>query len=239
MPFGPPREERADAARNRQHLLQAARELIAEQGAEKVTMDGLAGRAGLGKGTVFRRFGTRAGIFIALLDEDERAFQRTIMSGPPPLGPGADPVQRLIAYGQARVSFVLSHLSFARATLDRNQPIPAGDDTISRIHIRMLLGQAQHDGLLDIADLDSLALQLTAALEGPFLLYLTVPARPSREPAATQAVSPLAGSWQVLIEQLCRSRGDGEASGPGRDRTASPSTTAPQVAAIPGENERS
>ena len=61
--WGAPRAERADAARNRRLLLATAREIIAAQGADQLTMDGLAERAGLGKGTVFRRFGTRAGIF--------------------------------------------------------------------------------------------------------------------------------------------------------------------------------
>ena len=45
--------ERADAARNRRVLLATAREMLAEEGADKLTMDGLAERAGLGKGTVF------------------------------------------------------------------------------------------------------------------------------------------------------------------------------------------
>ena len=58
--WGAPQAERADAARNRRHLLATARDMLAEQGADKLTMDGLAERAGLGKGTVFRRFGTRA-----------------------------------------------------------------------------------------------------------------------------------------------------------------------------------
>jgi AcrR family transcriptional regulator len=68
--WGSPHAERADAARNRRLLLATAREMLAEQGADKLTMDGLAERAGLGKGTVFRRFGTRAGIFQALLDDE-------------------------------------------------------------------------------------------------------------------------------------------------------------------------
>jgi AcrR family transcriptional regulator len=82
-------------------LLATAREMLADQGAETLTMDGLAERADLGKGTVFRRFGTRAGIFQALLDDDERAFQAQVLSGPPPLGPGAPPLDRLVAYGRA------------------------------------------------------------------------------------------------------------------------------------------
>src|SRR5450631_986807 len=101
LPMGELRVERADALRNRLHLLDMAREMLTEQNADKLTMDGLAERAGLGKGTVFRRFGTRAGIFQALLDDDERAFQEQVLSGPPPLGPGATPPDRLIAYGRA------------------------------------------------------------------------------------------------------------------------------------------
>ena len=126
VPWGTIPTERADAARNRRHLLATAREMLAAHGASTLTMDGLAERAGLGKGTVFRRFGTRAGIFRALLDNAERAFQEQVLSGPPPLGPGAPPLDRLVAYGQARVAFLIEHADIARATLDGGQPIAAG-----------------------------------------------------------------------------------------------------------------
>jgi AcrR family transcriptional regulator len=198
VPFGKPRGERADAVRNREHLLETARDMVAELGAGKVTMDSLAERAGLGKGTVFRRFGTRAGIFVALLDDDEHRFQEQVLSGPPPLGPGADPVQRLIAYGRARTAFLVDHFDIARASLDPHQPAPAGEGTMTRLHIRMLLRQAR----LDVPDLDSLALQLTAALDGPLLLYM-FPADPGPVPAAG-TFAPLADSWQTLIESIVR-----------------------------------
>ena len=169
LTLGFPHPERADAARNRRHLLATAREMLAEQGADRLTMDALAERAGLGKGTVFRRFGTRAGIFQALLDDDERDFQQQVLSGPPPLGPGAPPVDRLIAYGQARTGFLIRHREIARAALDGREPAPGGGQTpMSRVHIRYLLQEAR----LGTADLDVLALQLTAALDGPLLLYL-------------------------------------------------------------------
>ncbi len=196
MKLGGERAERADAARNRQLLLNTVREMIAEAGVEQVTMDGLAERAGLGKGTVFRRFRSRAGIFHALLDDDERAFQERVLSGPPPLGPGAAPVARLVAYGRARIRFLLERHAVARAALDRNQPIPAGESTLSQIHLRVLLGQAG----LDVPDVDSLAVQLTGALEGPILLYLSVPPRTDD----ARHIARLADSWQLLIERLCR-----------------------------------
>jgi AcrR family transcriptional regulator len=196
VPLGKPRPERADAVRNRELLLRTAREMLAELGVNRVTMDGLAERAGLGKGTVFRRFGTRAGIFRALLDADERHFQEQVLCGPPPLGPGADPVQRLIAYGRARIAFLLDHHVIARAALDRNQPVPAGEDTISRVHLRALLAEAR----VAVPDLDSLAIQLTGALEGPMLLYLATSEAPTAAPP--EAVDRLADSWQALIERL-------------------------------------
>ena len=196
--WGPTHAERADAARNRQLLLAAARQMLAEQGADKLTMDGLAERAGLGKGTVFRRFGTRAGIFQALLDDDEREFQGQVMSGPPPLGPGAPPLDRLIAYGQARIDFLIGHREIARAGLDGRQRVPAGSQTpMSRTHIRFLLGELG----LGTADLDILATQLTAALDGPLLLYLS---SATLAGAAPQVSERLGQGWEDLVRRVCR-----------------------------------
>src|SRR5439155_13357007 len=100
--------------------------MLADEGADKLTMDGLAERAGLGKGTVFRRFGTRAGIFRALLDDAERAFQELVLTGPPPLGPGVPPLDRLVAYGRAGIGFLIENREITRATPSGGDPIPAG-----------------------------------------------------------------------------------------------------------------
>jgi AcrR family transcriptional regulator len=196
--WGSPHAERADAARNRRLLLATAREMLAEQGAGKLTMDGLAERAGRGKGTVFRRFGTRAGIFQALLDDDERDFQEQVLSGPPPLGPGAPPLNRLIAYGQARIDFLTGHCEIARAALDSRQPMPAGSQTpMSRAHIRFLLGEMR----LGAADLDVLATQLTAALDGPLLLYLSSAIITQTAPQVSERLRP---GWEDLVQRVCR-----------------------------------
>ena len=93
--------ERADAARNREAILCAARRLVAEYGPASITMDRLAEAAGVGKGTLFRRFGDRAGLFLALLDETERRLQEGFIRGPAPLGPGAPAPERLVAFGHA------------------------------------------------------------------------------------------------------------------------------------------
>jgi AcrR family transcriptional regulator len=106
----PPRE-RADAAQNRRRILAAAAELFAERGVGAVSMDDVAHRAGVGKGTLYRRFGDRSGLATALLDERERELQQAILAGPPPLGPGAPPADRLAA-------FVEAYLGYVDATLD-------------------------------------------------------------------------------------------------------------------------
>jgi len=191
------RGQRADAARNRRLLLATAREMLAGQEADKLTMDALAERAGLGKGTVFRRFRSRAGIFQALLDDDERAFQEQVLSGPPPLGPGAPPLDRLIAYGRARTDFLISHREIARGALDGRETVPAGSQSpMSREHIRFLLGQLS----LGVDDLDVLATQLTAALDGPPLLYVS---SATLTQAAPRVSDRLGHGWEELVKRVC------------------------------------
>jgi AcrR family transcriptional regulator len=103
------RPERADAARNRSALLAAATKLLRERGADAISMDAVACAAGVGKGTLFRRFGDRAGLFHALIDEREREFQEGFIRGPAPLGPGAEAAERLTAFGEAMLEQVEDH----------------------------------------------------------------------------------------------------------------------------------
>jgi len=192
------RPQRADAVRNRRLLLAAARQMLASDGADKLTMDALAEHARLGKGTVFRRFGTRAGIFQALLDDDERDFQQQVLSGPPPLGPGAPPLDRLVAYGRARIDFLIGHREIARAALDGREPVPAGSRTpMSQAHISFLIGQLR----LSAADLDVLATQLTGALDAPLLLYLSSAALTDRPDRVSER---LGQGWADLVRRVTR-----------------------------------
>jgi AcrR family transcriptional regulator len=154
-------QERRDAARNRELLLCAARQLIEECGADGLTMDKLAERAGVGKGTVFRRFGSRAGLMMTLLSDAEAEFQGRFMFGPPPLGPGAPPLERLLAYGRDRLRFVWNHrvlLSDAGRDPQMRFNAPA---TLHRTHVRMLLASAGTTGDLD-AQVDALMALLDA-----------------------------------------------------------------------------
>lgn len=166
IPSGPP-SERSDAARNRERLLQAARELVAEHGADALTMDMLACRAKVGKGTVFRRFGSRAGLMMTLLSDAEAEFQQQFIFGPPPLGPGAPAVERLIAFGEARIRYIDCNGELARAAEhsphNRHEAPPA---VLWHRHLEMLLREAGVD-----RDPWLLASFLVSALDPERVLY--------------------------------------------------------------------
>lgn len=144
---GQPRRERADAARNRSAILHAAERLFAERGISAVSMDSVAAAAGVGKGTLFRRFGDKAGLAVALLDERERELQAAVLSGPPPLGPGAPPGERLHAFASAYVEFVSRHapLLHVSETGSPGARYRIGSYRLWHRHVAALLADAQPD----------------------------------------------------------------------------------------------
>jgi AcrR family transcriptional regulator len=135
--------ERADAARNRSALLNAAERLMRERGADAITMDAVACAAGVGKGTLFRRFGDRAGLFHALLDESERRLQEGFIRGPAPLGPGSPPAERLIAFGHAllELTHARGDLLLAAEPSTRGQRYHGPVYAAYRAHLAALLGE--------------------------------------------------------------------------------------------------
>ena len=77
-------------------------------------------------------------------------------------------------------------------------PVPAGRrGPLNWEHIRLLLGQLG----LGSADLDVLATQLTAALDGPLLLYLSSDALAGDLTAITER---LGHGWEDLVRRVAR-----------------------------------
>ena len=106
LDVGVERAERADAARNRDRVLTAARKLFQQGSIPNVSMEDIARAAGVGKGTLYRRYPNKGSIAFALLDHDERELQARILSAQPPLGSGAPARERLAAFVQAYVALV-------------------------------------------------------------------------------------------------------------------------------------
>lgn len=185
--------ERSDAARIRERLLAAAREIIQEGGAQALTMDRLAERAGVGKGTVFRRFGSRAGLLLTLLDDSEAAFQERFLFGPPPLGPGAPGLERLVAFGAARIAYVVEFgdLVLAAENASRSSRFEVPAAALWHRHIEVLL---REEGFT--SDPWLMAGSLGAALDPGRLLNLV------RVHGIT--ADRLAASWQDLVTRVVK-----------------------------------
>ena len=187
---GPQARLRRDAVANTDRILCAARRVVAADGVESLTMDRLAAEAGVGKGTVFRAFGNRAGLFAALTDESERHFQAAYLSGPPPLGPGAPPLERLLAYGAGRVQLhdIQGRLMLARAQAPVDTyDVPAR--TVSAMHVRMLLRQCGIDH-----DLEVFTEALLAPLDAELVHHLVTRRGLSED--------ELVAGWQALARSV-------------------------------------
>ena len=100
------RHERADAAANRALILRTAERLFAERGVANVCMAEIAEAAGVGKGTLYRRFAGKAELCLALLDSQMSEFQaeslarfrRQTAEGTPYLTQLADFLEALVAF---------------------------------------------------------------------------------------------------------------------------------------------
>lgn len=165
------RPERADAARNRQRILAAAEELFARHGADQVTMEEIARAAGVGKGTLYRRYPDRVAIAVALLDEHERALQERLLRGSPPLGPGAPPAERLAAFYAAMVRLLEDHVYLALGAETGRRRFATGAYGFWRAHVRALLLDASGELVAHPGRLDVLADALLAPLAPELYQY--------------------------------------------------------------------
>jgi AcrR family transcriptional regulator len=181
--------ERADAARNRERILCAARRLFDERGAGCVSMDEVAVAAGVGKGTLFRRFGSRASLAAAVLSERERVLQEGFIRGEPPLGPGAPARERLIAFGEATLDMVEAHseLLLSAETGPARFAHPAYG--VHRLHVTLLLRESDPQ-----CDAELLADCLLAGLGAELFVYL-------REVRGMSLARVKAG-WRAQVDSL-------------------------------------
>ncbi len=176
---------RADAARNRARVLDAAQALFAERGVQAVTMDDVARAAGVGKGTLYRGFGDRSGLAMALLDDRARAFQSAVLEGPGPLGPGGPPGERLVAFVLGYLRFQADHLELVLESEAGRGPgarLTKGSYRFWRQHVAWLLHEAgaPHPGTRAEVLLGALAAEQVRH-------WLVVVGRPADEVAAELA----------------------------------------------------
>lgn len=149
---------RADARKNYEHLLNVAREVVAEAGAEASLRD-IARRADVGLGTLYRHFPTREALLEALLRERFDAL--AVRAGELAASGPADQV--LVAWLREIVAIAHSHrgviASMTAAIDDPDSALHASCVTMKASGTRLLV-RAQAEGLaradFDGADLFAL-----------------------------------------------------------------------------------
>lgn len=167
--MGGQRHERADAVRNRAAILHATEQLLAEVGPERVTLDRVAARAGVGKGTVFRRFGSRTGLFQELLAEQAERILSAIDADEPPLGRAASPRQRLFAFLDELVDLACRNIALIAAHEQACANDRLADPTYQRWHGHL------HNLLTELAphhDADFLAHTLLGCFDGELVRHV-------------------------------------------------------------------
>jgi AcrR family transcriptional regulator len=131
-------------------------------------MDAIAAKAGVGKGTLFRRFGDRAGLARALLHERTRKMQEAIIRGPAPLGPGAPPQLRLKAMAAAQLNLLDDHADLIAAG-EGGRPgarLRTAPYEFLRLHVGVLVREADPE-----ADWEMVTDLLLAPLAAGSFLY--------------------------------------------------------------------
>ena len=175
-----------------QRILAAAGELVAEQGIEAVSMEDVARAACVGTGTLYRRFGDRAGLAFALLDEQTRDFQNALISGPPPLGPGAPARERLQAFGAGYLDLLETPLGADGRRRAERQGRPTGRTRCTRRTSRSCCARPRRSS--------------TRAFTAEALLATLAPGAPPAHARTGSAgrCEQMRDGWDALVDALSR-----------------------------------
>ena len=157
---------RADAERNRQRILEAAAELFAQRGLQ-VSLDEVAARAGVGVGTVYRRFSDRDALIDALLRASFEEFLAILDEA----AANPDPWDGLVHFIEAGAEFhgrnrAMKELAFSA---------PGGREWVDRLRAAIrprviaLVEAAKQQGKLrpdlDLLDVPMVELMLASVIE--------------------------------------------------------------------------
>lgn len=155
---------RSDAERNDRSVLDAARELFAGSDRDgRVSVDDVAARAGVGKGTVFRAFGDRAGLLRALVSEHVGPVQQQLEESD-----GTDPTTRVVDTLEALLAVKVEHRRLFLALDEVGAGSPFGAETYGWWfdRLRRLAAQA------DVTDPDFTAHLLLGSVRSDLVEHL-------------------------------------------------------------------
>jgi AcrR family transcriptional regulator len=119
-------------------VLKAADALFADADSPRtITMDAIAARAGVGKGTLFRAFGSREGLLNALWAAKLAVFRDGVGEGALPRGPETSSRKRAVAFLDALLIFKLKNIRLIRA-------LELGPGVLQSEHYKWMHGLLRH-----------------------------------------------------------------------------------------------
>jgi hypothetical protein len=123
-----------------------------------------------------------------VLSEQEREFQEEIIRGQPPLGPGAAPRERLIAFGEGLLGHLERNALLVAAAEVGGARFVSAPYAFYRMHVTLLLHEAD-----PACDAELLAEMLLASLTADLFVYL--------RHARSLPLQRLQASWRELVER--------------------------------------
>lgn len=144
---------RSDALRNRGRVLDAARVLVARDGAD-VRMDAIAAQAGVAVGTLYRHFATKEALVAAVVEDSLEALVAQADQARADVEAGADPGVRLqelitsfaIRYGEDRALKAAASSLGADVHVDPTEGGTAAARALASV--RQVLERAQRAGVV-------------------------------------------------------------------------------------------
>lgn len=174
-----PTHERRDATKNRKRLVAAASALFAEQGVEAVTMAEIAQAAGVGKGTLYRRFANKGELCLLLLDENLRSHEEQVLALLQRLAQEDAPYLARLQHFFSHVAAFTDHHMALLSEVQRAGITPALAEIdppyfrFQHMTVGGLLRAAQAAGEIDSSfDVEMLIDLLLAPLTPPYFRYL-------------------------------------------------------------------
>ncbi|MEM7334303.1 MAG: helix-turn-helix domain-containing protein [Chloroflexota bacterium] len=178
-PIGSPAKSvRRDAAENRVLILQTAEKLFEDHGVDAVNMADIAQAAGVGKGTLYRRFSNKGELCLALMDSQMTEFQDGMLARMQTLSEqGVSKLEQLDQFIDALVHFTDIH-SPLLCVAQRAGLLEGENEAIQLPHfwqymtVKGLMRSAQIDGeLASNLDIDYFADAILSPLQADIFRY--------------------------------------------------------------------
>jgi AcrR family transcriptional regulator len=193
------RGERRDAAENRQRVLATARALFSERGVDAVSMHDIAVAAGIGQGTLYRRYPHKGALCHALVEDNLRQFHDAMVARLEAEAAGGRALQQLRAFIDALLAFTEQNGPLVSAMGDSACGVTPAEryqnpwvvwqcETLA-----LLLERAVAQRELRPIDVEATAEVIQAACEPPLYLYQRHQRGYSRERIVANLVRLLTG----------------------------------------------